>query len=194
MTMISTIDTDGKRSARMAEIEVERRAEEKARDKAKKNPPDWVQVTGKGFDKMRGISERSNGAIRLYMLLGQHITQNCGVVVASQAFLADELGISTRSIRRYVEILEEEKMLVKIPIQGRVYAYAFNPYLIWKGRHDRRGAAAFHSMTLANIDDTIKRSLKVLAKSQEHMPKIGFNNNSPIEYESIIESVEEAGE
>ena len=53
--------------------------------------------------------------------------------LADQQFLADQLSVTTRTIRNWVGFLEENNCLVKIPIAGKICAYALDPAEVWKG-------------------------------------------------------------
>ena len=45
-------------------------------------------------------------------------------MVCDQQFLANQMGVSTRTIRRWLDYLEEKGALVRIPVAGKVCAYA----------------------------------------------------------------------
>ena len=50
-------------------------------------------------------------------------------------------------------------MLVKIPVAGKVCAYALNPNEVWKGYDNNKEYAAFITKTLVNKDGDIKRRI-----------------------------------
>ena len=52
---------------------------------------------------------------------------------AISSFLANQMGVSTRTIRRWLDYLEEKGALVRIPVAGKVCAYALDPHEVWKG-------------------------------------------------------------
>ena len=54
-------------------------------------------------------------------------------MVCDQQFLANQMGVSTRTIRRWLDYLEEKGALVRIPVAGKVCAYALDPHEVWKG-------------------------------------------------------------
>ncbi|MWT91834.1 helix-turn-helix domain-containing protein, partial [Escherichia coli] len=64
------------------------------------------------------------GAARLYSVLSKPIDGKCGAVVADQQVLADQFSATSRRIRKWVSFLEENNCLVKIPIAGKICAYA----------------------------------------------------------------------
>ena len=47
-------------------------------------------------------------AIGLYSFFAEHIDPTCGAVVCDQQFLANQMGVSTRTIRRWLDYLEEK--------------------------------------------------------------------------------------
>ncbi|WP_258063869.1 helix-turn-helix domain-containing protein, partial [Salmonella enterica] len=51
-------------------------------------------------------------AIDLYSFFAEHIDPTCGAVVCDQQFLANQMGVSTRTIRRWLDYLEEKGALV----------------------------------------------------------------------------------
>jgi hypothetical protein len=57
--------------------------------------------------------------------------------------------------------------LVKIPVTGRVCAYALNPHEVWKGYDNAKPYAAFITKTLLNKDGEIQRRIMAMFKRQE---------------------------
>jgi hypothetical protein len=54
------------------------------------------------------------------LFFAEHIDPSCGAVVADQQFLANQLDVSTRTIRNWLNYLEEKKALIRIPVAGKV--------------------------------------------------------------------------
>ena len=67
------------------------------------------------------------GSRALYSMLAENIDGSCGAVVADQTHLASLLGVGRQTISRYVKWLEEQGVLVKIPVAGKVCAM-LNPH------------------------------------------------------------------
>ncbi|NZB43566.1 repA, partial [Escherichia coli] len=86
----------------------------------------------------------------------------CGAVVADQAFLAAQFDVTTRTVRNWISYLEEQKAIVKIPVAGRVCAYALNPHEVWKGYDNNKPTAAFLTKTLVSKDGEIKRRIMAM--------------------------------
>ena len=98
-------------------------------------------------------------AIGLYSFFAEHIDPTCGAVVCDQQFLANQMGVSTRTIRRWLDYLEEKGALVRIPVAGKVCAYALDPHEVWKGYNTSKDYSAFVTKTLVNKDGEIKRRI-----------------------------------
>ena len=77
-------------------------------------------------------------------------------MVCDQQFLANQMGVSTRTIRRWLDYLEEKGALVRIPVAGKVCAYALDPHEVWKGYNTSKNYSAFVTKTLVNKDGEIK--------------------------------------
>ncbi|MCT5542282.1 helix-turn-helix domain-containing protein, partial [Pseudomonas aeruginosa] len=91
----------------------------------------------------------------------------CGAVVADQSFLADRMEVSVRTIQRWLKLLEEHKALVRIPVAGRVCAYALDPHEVWKGYNTSKEYAAFVTRTLVNKDGDIQRRIMSMFSPEE---------------------------
>ena len=93
---------------------------------------------------------------RSLLIFAEHIDPTCGAVVCDQQFLANQMGVSTRTIRRWLDYLEEKGALVRIPVAGKVCAYALDPHEVWKGYNTSKDYSAFVTKTLVNKDGEIK--------------------------------------
>ncbi|EOO3594625.1 helix-turn-helix domain-containing protein [Escherichia coli] len=127
----------------------------------------FTQTYPKGWERIRNLIQANPGAARLYSVLSEHIDGNCGAVVADQQFLADQLSVTTRTIRNWVNFLEENKCLVRIPVAGKLCAYALNPTEVWKGYNTSKPYAAFLTKTLVNSEGVIKRRLQACFGTSE---------------------------
>ncbi|ELN1221385.1 TPA: HTH domain-containing protein [Escherichia coli] len=117
--------------------------------------------------KPRELSKGNAGAAGLYAFFAEHIDPTCGAVVCDQQFLADHLEVSTRTIRNCLKYLETERALVRIPVAGRVCAYALDPHEVWKGYDNAKEYAAFVTKTLVNKDGDIKRRIMSMFSPEE---------------------------
>ena len=83
------------------------------------------------------------------------------------AVLANQMGVSTRTIRRWLDYLEEKGGLVRIPVAGKVCAYALDPHEVWKGYNTSKDYSAFVTKTLVNKDGEIKRRIMAMFSGEE---------------------------
>jgi len=77
--------------------------------------------------------------------------------------------LPTRTIRRLVQVLEDEGAIVKIKLgAGSICAYCLNPEEIWRSWNTQKKYAAFNTRTLAKKgdNDDVKQKLKVLFKAR----------------------------
>ena len=142
--------------------------DEKARE-TKKNK-DFVQVYEKGFQRISDLINKNPSAAKLYVFLAKHIEPGTGAIVASQELLAEELKVSTRTIRRLSKTLEEEDAIIRIRLgAGTIYAYCLDPKEVWKSWNTSKNYAAFTTKTLARKKDNgdVKRCLTVMLKGKD---------------------------
>ena len=95
----------------------------------------------------------------------------CGAVVCDQQFLADQFEVSTRTIRNRLKYLEKQNALIRIPVAGRVCAYALDPYEVWKGYDNAKDYAAFMTKTLVNKTGNIQRRIMSMFKPEDENKK-----------------------
>src|SRR4051794_2648726 len=71
------------------------------KDKAKKRQnTHFIQVYPLGWDRIESLMKEHPTAARIYVFLAKHIDEKTGSVVVGQELLAEELGVSRRSIIR----------------------------------------------------------------------------------------------
>ena len=58
--------------------------------------------------------------------------------------------------------MEEKGALVRIPVAGKVCAYALDPHEVWKGYNTSKDYSAFVTKTLVNKDGEIKRRIMAM--------------------------------
>ncbi|MBE3060142.1 helix-turn-helix domain-containing protein, partial [Klebsiella pneumoniae] len=100
------IGTEEQRKKRLKELE---KLNKESESDPKNNGP-FTQVYQKGWARIRELSKDKQGvvAIPLYSFLAEHIDPSCGAVVADQQFLADKLGVSRSTIKRWLNYLESK--------------------------------------------------------------------------------------
>jgi len=146
------------------------RLQDKKQERASRENSGFVQIYEPGWRKMDKLVQLSPAAARLYMLLARNI-DGMGAVVATQDVLGQMLGVSTKSIQRYSTLLEREKALVRIPLQGGIYAYALDPEEVWRAYDKQKEWAAFNTKTLVRTGgpgaDVIRRKLQVMMRENQ---------------------------
>lgn len=168
--------------ARLRDYEAE---EKKVIEEKRRADRDFIKVYPQGWQKLRQLIDEYPIAAKMYSFLAEHIDAQAGAVIASQALLAEELNISDRTIRKISKFLEERGALLRIKIQGNLYAYALNPEQVWKSWKDSKNYSAFNTCTLARSKDNpdIKRRIKVMLKNQNQPALPGFEDMGAAEPE-----------
>lgn len=158
--------TDKEREIRLRDLEEQGRKNASESLQAQKNQ-NFTQVYPLGWKRLRELFRGNSGAAELYSFLAENIDGTCGAVVADQSYLAAQLGVGRQTISRYVKWLEEQRVLVKIPVAGKVCAYALNPHEVWKGYDNAKPYAAFITKTLVNKDGDIQRRIMAMFSGTE---------------------------
>lgn len=164
------IVTETRRKVRQLDINEEKKQTEIKQEEERKNHR-FTQTYPLGWKRMAELARNNAQALQLYIFLANHLDPTCGAVVASQQFLAERLGVTTKTIARWSQFLEKEEALVRIPVAGKVYAYALNPYEVWKGYNTGKEYAVFNSKTLANYDGDVQRRIMSMFESNKRSQK-----------------------
>lgn len=160
------ITTDLARQIRQQELAATDRTEAEKQE-AKRKSKNFTQIYPSGWQRLTQIAKNAPQAFGLYSFFAEHIDPTCGAVVCDQQFLADQFGVTTRTIRNWLNSLEEEKAIVRIPVAGKVCAYALNPHEVWRGYDNAKDYAAFATKTLVNKDGEIKRRIMAMFSNDE---------------------------
>lgn len=155
---MQTVATESQRRIRLNDLARQDAEDLKELEEARKNKG-FTQVYPKGWKRIMELSKGNAGAAGLYAFFAQHIDPSCGAVVCDQQFLANEFGVNRSTISRWLSYLEQVNALVRIPVAGRVCAYALDPYEVWKGYNTGKEYAAFMTKTLVNKDGEIQRRI-----------------------------------
>jgi hypothetical protein len=166
---IDTRDEHQKRT-RLMEVNEEKQKEAERLEEERKNYG-FTQAYPRAWERIDEFIDKGIQSGRLYAFLARNLDPTCGAVVASQQFLAEQFGVTTRTIRNWCKDLEDRGALVRIVIAGKVCAYALDPYEVWKGYDSSKKYAAFNSKTLANYDGDIKRRLMAMFEDKRKSQK-----------------------
>ena len=159
--------TEKQREIRKADLQHQEEKRDRERLEAQKNQ-NFTQVYPLGWKRLRELFRLNSGAAELYSMLAENIDGACGAVVADQAYLASLMGVSRQTISKYIKFLESQLVLVKIPVAGKVCAYALNPHEVWKGYDNAKPHAAFLTKTLVNKDGDIQRRIMAMFAGKDN--------------------------
>lgn len=155
---MQTVATESQRRIRLNDLAKQDAEAQKELEEARKNKG-FTQVYPRGWKRIMELSKGNSGAAGLYAFFAQHIDPSCGAVVCDQQFLANEFGVNRSTISRWLSYLEQANAIVRIPVAGRVCAYALDPHEVWKGYNTGKEYAAFMTKTLVNKDGEIQRRI-----------------------------------
>ena len=163
------VASEHKAKLRQKEIqEIDKKASKKSTRRQRRTVTS-LRHTQRAGNALERACEGQTGCCRYRSLLifAEHIDPTCGAVVCDQQFLANQMGVSTRTIRRWLDYLEEKGALVRIPVAGKVCAYALDPHEVWKGYNTSKDYSAFVTKTLVNKDGEIKRRIMAMFSGEE---------------------------
>lgn len=162
------VANEEQRKIRQRDLEEKEKIEQEEYEEDQKNRG-FTQTYQKGWKRIRELAKGNPGAVGLYSFFAEHIDPTCGAVVADQKFLADQMNVSRSTISRWLNYLEEKQALVRIPVAGKVCAYALDPQEVWKGYNNSKEYAAFMTKTLVNHNGDIKRRImSMFSNDQEN--------------------------
>lgn len=163
-----SVVTPEQRLQRFIQLVEEKMQETQEAANRKKNKG-FTQVYSNGFKRITELFTQYPLAGRIYVFLAEHIEPGTGAVVASQELLAEEMEVTTRTIRTATKWLEDNNVLLRIRLgAGGIYAYCLDPNEVWKSWDTSKKYAAFNSKTLARKNDNgnVKRRLMVMVKDE----------------------------
>lgn len=155
-------------------------------ENAARENSNFTQVYEGGWNKLNKLLQECPKAARFWVFLAEHIDTS-GALVATQAVLGSAMGgVSTKTIQRWSEHLEERNSLIRIPLQGGMYAYALNPEEVWKAYDKDKEFAVFNTRTLVSTSGLgakiIRRKIKVMMaeKAKAARPKQTGNSQNQV--------------
>ena len=150
--------------------EIDRKAS-KEHEEAKKNS-NFTQTYPKGWQRIRELVRDKQGAaaIGLYSFFAEHIDPTCGAVVCDQQFLANQMGVSTRTIRRWLDYLRR-RVLCKNTGCWKGLCLRLRSSRSLKGYNTSKDYSAFVTKTLVNKDGEIKRRIMAMFSGEERAVK-----------------------
>lgn len=163
-----SVVTPEERLQRFVQLVEDKMQQEEDQESKKKNKG-FTQVYSGGFKRIAELFTKYPLAGRLYLFLAEHMEPGTGAVVASQELLAEEMEVTTRTIRTATKWLEDNGAILRIRLGAAgMYAYCLDPNEVWKSWDTTKKYAAFNTKTLARKQDNgdIKRRLQVMLKGK----------------------------
>lgn len=163
------IDNQSSGNQRLNELEADAQAALEHSEQSRKNKG-FVQVTtNEGVDRIHQLFNEypSKLAGNLYLFFMKHLDGTFDGVVASQDLLAEEMGVTTRTIHTVTKWLEEKGAILRLKISGTVYAYCLNPDEVSKSWRSAKKYAAFNTKTLVSVSQnpSITKRLQIMLKN-----------------------------
>ncbi len=112
----------------------------------------WVQTERAAHEAWAGLISRQPRAAALLHLLVANMDQRGGLV-ASQATLAQLMGVSTATIKRALTVLTDELWIEVVRLgseRGGVNVYVVNRRVAWADKRDNQRYAAFDARILVS--------------------------------------------
>ncbi|MBX3489799.1 hypothetical protein [Parvibaculum sp.] len=110
-----------------------------------------------GWKRVQELARESPRALQLWAFIAEHAGPN-GAILISQVDLAEAIGVTTRTVRALVRLLESRGALITVREAGGCI-YCLNPREVWALAADQRRWAPFHTRAIFS-----KHSRGVLSK------------------------------
>ena len=106
----------------------------------------WLQIEKKAAGELQRLAIKSPVAMGTLMFMVNRMSRTNALVV-SQAAIAEELGVTRRSVNTAIGILEEKNFIETVKVGGAV-VYRVNTRVAWQGVRGAR-FAHFHADIVA---------------------------------------------
>ena len=142
----------------------------------------FAQVYPAGWDRLDRLIQQDPQTARLYAFIAREMGPDA-TLAASRTTLAEALGVSERTVSRYVKALEDMGAIVVLKM-GTANVYALNPAEVWKSFDNAKPWAAFNTRTLVSKTENpfIKRRLTTLLNGKvPEQTALPFDEEIPTE-------------
>ena len=115
----------------------------------------WVQTERAAHEAWAGLISRQPRAAALLHMLVANMDQRGGLV-ASQATLAQLMGVSTATVKRALTVLSDELWIEVVRVgseRGGVNAYVVNRRVAWADKRENQRFAAFDARILVSENE-----------------------------------------
>lgn len=114
----------------------------------------FVQTEQSSHEAWARLTLKDRGSAALMHFLVSRMDRGTNSIVASHKTLSILVGTSTRSIRRWLGVLEEGRWIQIVSLgPGTSHAYVINSAVAWGVSRERLPYAAFHARVLALEED-----------------------------------------
>jgi hypothetical protein len=148
----------------------------------------WVQTEASAHEAWARLILKHKNAAAFMHLLVSRMDRNTNAVVASHAVLAKLLGCTTRSIRNYIAVLEDDRWIQVVSLgKGATNAYVINSMVAWSQNRENLKYSTFSAQIIADADDQIQtaistgdlRKIPVLFSGDEQQLPSGERGSEP---------------
>lgn len=138
----------------------------------------FVQTDISAHEAWAKLIMKHRAAAAFMHLLVARMDRGTNAVVASHGVLAKMMGCTTRSVRRYIEVLEEDNWIQVVSLgKGATNAYVVNSMVAWSKARDDLQYSHFTAQVIADAEDQKDKSLTgdlrkipVIFDSEEQLP------------------------
>lgn len=148
----------------------------------------WIQTEASAHEAWARLILKHKNAAAFMHLLVSRMDRNTNAVVASHAVLAKLLGCTTRSIRNYIAVLEDDRWIQVISLgKGATNAYVVNSMVAWSQNRENLKYSTFSAQIIADADDQNQtgisagdlRKIPVLFSGDEQQLPSGERGSEP---------------
>lgn len=120
----------------------------------------FVQTEKAAHEAWARFTMNSPKPSALLHFLVARLDRGTNAVVASHKTLASIMGVSVKSIKNYLAVLEGERWIQVVSLgPGTSNAYVVNSYVAWSKGRDKLRYASFSAQVIADYEDQNERTL-----------------------------------
>lgn len=114
-------------------------------DEAKKNEA-FAMIFKKGWARINKLSKGNPTAFRVWTFLAEHCAPN-GTLICGQNDMAEAIGVTTRTIRTAIKLLEDQNAIFIIREAAGII-YCLDPSEVWKMAADQKNMSPFRTQAI----------------------------------------------
>jgi len=128
----------------------------------------WVQTEKKAHQAMWKLGVKHPMALSVLHFMVSRLNRGTNGVVISASALAQQMGISTRTVQSTIAVLRDCKF-VQVLKTGNTNIYIINSQIAWQGDRGSR-FASFNAEILIHENEQEKSVDELIAEAQEQLP------------------------